>query len=288
MTVGTASLVSGSLMLAAAASAHAQSLTSRLSTQQFSTVYGGGGDVINDGLMESRTAIVPLDVMELVFKGFHTGVIPGKPEQPFTATVGLDVIQEHSITGSLPAFSRIQASGSTEVSTAVTGAGVAQMISNTPGNLLEFEFSIAAAASARLAGSVSLDPGPISFSGAGVRLLRFDGFTWITVFASAFDLPGSEGTFDLELTLKPGAYRIIGESLGNAFAPGGSPGQDNSWSYDLVLCQTADLNCDGEVDGADLAILLGSWGACAGCEADLNQDGMVDGADLSILLANWG
>lgn len=76
--------------------------------------------------------------------------------------------------------------------------------------------------------------------------------------------------------------------MGNAFAPGGSPGQDHSWSYDLVLCQTADLNCDGEVDGADLAILLGSWGACAGCEADLNQDGMVDGADLSILLANWG
>ncbi len=47
-------------------------------------------------------------------------------------------------------------------------------------------------------------------------------------------------------------------------------------------CIPADLNGDGEVDGADLGILLQSWNR--GGAADLNGDGTVDGADLGILL----
>ncbi len=52
-----------------------------------------------------------------------------------------------------------------------------------------------------------------------------------------------------------------------------------------------DLNDDGVVNGADLTILLGSWGACppkGSCIADLNGDGLVNGADLTIQLGNWG
>lgn len=51
-----------------------------------------------------------------------------------------------------------------------------------------------------------------------------------------------------------------------------------------------DLNGDGIVDVADLLLLLGAWGPCAGesCPADLNDDGTVDVADLLILLGNWG
>ncbi|MBX3354327.1 MAG: hypothetical protein KF724_01360 [Phycisphaeraceae bacterium] len=53
-------------------------------------------------------------------------------------------------------------------------------------------------------------------------------------------------------------------------------------------CIPADLNCDGVVNGADIAIVLGSWGPCPGCAADLNGDGVVNGADIAILLGNWG
>ena len=52
-----------------------------------------------------------------------------------------------------------------------------------------------------------------------------------------------------------------------------------------------DLNDDGVVNGADLAILLGAWGPCppkGDCIADLNDDGVVNGADLAIQLGNWG
>lgn len=55
---------------------------------------------------------------------------------------------------------------------------------------------------------------------------------------------------------------------------------------DIVSCQ-ADLNSDGVVDGADLGMLLGEWGACD-CQADFNDDGVVDGGDLGFLLGEWG
>lgn len=50
----------------------------------------------------------------------------------------------------------------------------------------------------------------------------------------------------------------------------------------------ADLNGDGQVDGADLAILLGDWGPAKSSPADFNDDQQVNGADLAILLGEWG
>ena len=54
-----------------------------------------------------------------------------------------------------------------------------------------------------------------------------------------------------------------------------------------VASNIADLNGDGGVDGADIAVILASWGSCAGCPADLNGDGVVSGGDIAVLLANW-
>jgi hypothetical protein len=48
-----------------------------------------------------------------------------------------------------------------------------------------------------------------------------------------------------------------------------------------------DLNDDGKVDGADLAILLGAWGN-SNIFMDINGDGKVDGEDLAKLQAAWG
>ncbi len=48
-----------------------------------------------------------------------------------------------------------------------------------------------------------------------------------------------------------------------------------------------DLNGDGLVNGADLAIMLSAWGT-ANPTADLNGDGVVGGADLAALLGAWG
>jgi len=51
-------------------------------------------------------------------------------------------------------------------------------------------------------------------------------------------------------------------------------------------CAAADLNCDGAVNGADLAILLGAWGTAG--PGDVNGDGTVNGADLAVVLGAWG
>jgi glucose/arabinose dehydrogenase len=49
-----------------------------------------------------------------------------------------------------------------------------------------------------------------------------------------------------------------------------------------------DLNNDGQVDGADLGLLLAGWGTCGTpCPADFDGNGTVNGADLGFLLGNW-
>jgi hypothetical protein len=46
-----------------------------------------------------------------------------------------------------------------------------------------------------------------------------------------------------------------------------------------------DLNGDGQINGADLGLLLIGWQTAA---ADINGDGTTNGADLGLLLAGWG
>jgi hypothetical protein len=53
-----------------------------------------------------------------------------------------------------------------------------------------------------------------------------------------------------------------------------------------VVGDPADLDGDGSVGPADLAILLGGWGGRG--PADLDGGGQVNGADLAILLGAWG
>jgi len=57
------------------------------------------------------------------------------------------------------------------------------------------------------------------------------------------------------------------------------------WMQDGAPAVLADLNGDGVVNGADLAILLIQWGTNGA--ADLDNNGVVNGSDLAILLINW-
>ena len=60
--------------------------------------------------------------------------------------------------------------------------------------------------------------------------------------------------------------------------------------YPPTIECVGDLTGDGTVDGADLGLLLGSWGACttSPCIGDLDANGQVNGADLGLMLGAWG
>ena len=51
-------------------------------------------------------------------------------------------------------------------------------------------------------------------------------------------------------------------------------------------CLPTDLDGNGTVDGADLAMFLARWGT-DDQSADFNNDGLIDGLDLALLLAAW-
>lgn len=61
------------------------------------------------------------------------------------------------------------------------------------------------------------------------------------------------------------------------------------WAQDNLVSAPcpADLNGDGAVGAADLAVVLGAWGPGDG-PADLNGDAVVNAMDLGAMLGAWG
>lgn len=62
-------------------------------------------------------------------------------------------------------------------------------------------------------------------------------------------------------------------------------------SWNIKVSSLADVNNDGIVDGADIAIIFRGWGNLAVTPADtfsdVAMDGHVDGADLAVLYGAW-
>jgi len=63
--------------------------------------------------------------------------------------------------------------------------------------------------------------------------------------------------------------------------------KDYQISRTKISAKAADFNQDGNVDGADLAVMQANFGKTNSI-CDLNFNGVVDGADLAILLAEFG
>jgi hypothetical protein len=89
-----------------------------------------------------------------------------------------------------------------------------------------------------------------------------------------------------------GVRRVDFKILANNGSPQYTGLAEVAFSSEGRDTSAGDLNCDTVVDGLDLAILLGSWGVCAGCprtlcNADVNGDCEVNASDLAILLGGW-
>jgi hypothetical protein len=67
----------------------------------------------------------------------------------------------------------------------------------------------------------------------------------------------------------------------------GAGDSDGNGVLDVCEQLFADINEDGVVNGADMALVLSAWAEIGKQAADLNRDGIVDGNDLGLVLANW-
>ena len=90
-------------------------------------------------------------------------------------------------------------------------------------------------------------------------------------------------------TLSPGTYKLSMNFGATVSAPQTLVEKTLDWtlrlSTDPLPNLPADLNIDGTVNAADLAMLLAAWGTPL---ADLNGNGSTAAEDLAILLASWG
>jgi hypothetical protein len=137
------------------------------------------------------------------------------------------------------------------------------------------------------AGAISIQNNTLTLIGCTVATNSTDGT------GSAFLLTSS-GTVILE------SSRVCGNLAPNGVqvhlnGGGGTVVEDlrSCISSDCTSCPTTpactgDIDWDGAVTGADLGLMLSSWGSCPGCAEDLNHDGTVNGFDLGVLLATWG
>jgi hypothetical protein len=124
---------------------------------------------------------------------------------------------------------------------------------------------------------------------AGVGAIsRYDRVGPSVSFACKLMLPrGAEGDFF------GAAISVDGDRFAAAAPMDDEFGQDSGSVLvaNFGSSDPADLSGDGVVNGVDLALLLGAWGACprqpAACPADLDGSGGVNGFDLAILLASW-
>lgn len=117
--------------------------------------------------------------------------------------------------------------------------------------------------------AVSLRPWEISAQTGG------GAFTGVTLLRAALSDCDESGRLDLCEIAEGELIDSDGDGVADVCTPGFNP---------------FDLDGDGSVDGADLALVIAAWGACPGvpsCAEDFNGDGEVSGADLGSLIAAW-
>jgi hypothetical protein len=116
------------------------------------------------------------------------------------------------------------------------------------------------------------------FTSADGTVVRYGRtFGWNSTGVATGALPTTT-TVTPPASLTPGIYSLAIVANGIASSP-------VPFAVSSGPCP-GDLNADALVDAADLALLLGQWGASGA--GDVDSSGVVDAADLGLMLGGWG
>jgi len=121
-----------------------------------------------------------------------------------------------------------------------------------------------------------------------------NGLLWMPVWRNTTEVADTEWVYQ-EFSISGVADDQPAVLLRWVMGPTDGEGQYCGWNIDDIEIWAVseavpgDLDGDGDVDHADLGILLADWGCTGGnCPGDCDNDGDTDHADLGILLANFG
>jgi predicted outer membrane repeat protein len=139
-------------------------------------------------------------------------------------------------------------------------------------------------------GNLATDPALVDLDGADDVLGTLDDDLRVSGFSPAID-SGSNVDWNVPIDVDvAGLPRFYDEPFAPDFGEGRAPIIDRGAHESQPApptCVQGDLDCDGDVDAADLGILLGAWGSTDD-GADLDDDGAVTASDLALLLGAWG
>lgn len=132
--------------------------------------------------------------------------------------------------------------------------------------------------------------GGLSWYATGSSTAHLAMNTCIITGNMSFVTQGGIGTSETS-TLPPSASLVATTVCDNTPRPNITGRWEDLGSNNVCDC-LGDLNLDGDVNGADIALLLSVANTTTGCgnncSADLNGDDLVNGADIGLMLSAWG
>lgn len=133
--------------------------------------------------------------------------------------------------------------------------------------------------------NVLLAGGPTEASGGADGIAQWNGSAWTSLGTG---VNGSVYTMIAHDADGGGAGHPVA-LIGGIFTLAGGQSVSNLASWGCADAIPGDLDGDGDVDLADLALLLSDFGCSApACAGDINGDGVTDLQDLATLLAHFG
>lgn len=179
-------------------------MSSRRCVAQYQYLYGGGPDTYSGGANNERTSSVTSDSVSAQLDESGSG---NYLQWTWSAAVQANIQSNFTIEGAWTEATGIAGSSSTVAGGAGGGdIGLAQLFTNSPGNLQEFLFLVSIPQDYSLFGFVSHDV-PTGGNPAAVSIEFWNGFAWSTVYSSA-NVNGQQGLFGNSGTMGPGLYRL--------------------------------------------------------------------------------